>query len=138
MLTHYNRSKVGIKLLKISYVRILFLVSLLFIAVINPYSVFLNFQFLNILILYVLRSETTMILFTYIYTIVLYIAQLQAAMKRHMYTMYHTTSVLCYYKSSEVKINLLFCFNNKPLIKQNRFDNNDNTHLLVSYLWAEP
>jgi len=31
--------KVGIKLLKISYVRILFLVSLLFVAVINPYSV---------------------------------------------------------------------------------------------------
>jgi len=33
-------SKVGIKLLKISHVRILFLVSLLFAAVINPYSVF--------------------------------------------------------------------------------------------------
>jgi len=48
MLTHYNinRPKVGIKLLKISYVRILILVSLLFVAVINPYSVFLNFQFL--------------------------------------------------------------------------------------------
>jgi len=29
--------KVGIKLLKISYVRTLFLVSLLFVAVINPY-----------------------------------------------------------------------------------------------------
>jgi len=40
--------KVGIKPLKISYVRILFLVSLLFVVVINPYSVFLNFQFLNI------------------------------------------------------------------------------------------
>jgi len=43
--------KVGIKLLKISYVRILFLVSLLFVAVNNPYSVFLNFQFLNILVI---------------------------------------------------------------------------------------
>jgi len=32
--------KVGIKILKISYVRILFLVSLLFVAMINPYSVF--------------------------------------------------------------------------------------------------
>jgi len=32
--------KVGIKLLKISYVRTLFLVSLLFAAVINPYLVF--------------------------------------------------------------------------------------------------
>jgi len=32
--------KVGIKLLKISYVRILFLVFLLFGEVINPYSVF--------------------------------------------------------------------------------------------------
>jgi len=32
--------KVGVKILKISYVRILFLVSLLFIAVINPCSVF--------------------------------------------------------------------------------------------------
>jgi len=32
--------KLGIKLLKISHVRILFLVSLLFVAVINPYSVF--------------------------------------------------------------------------------------------------
>jgi len=35
--------KVGIKPLKISYVRILVFVSLLFVAVINPYSVFLNF-----------------------------------------------------------------------------------------------
>jgi len=34
--------KVGIKLLKISHVRILFLVSLFFVAEINPYSV-LNF-----------------------------------------------------------------------------------------------
>jgi len=32
--------KVGIKLLKISYVRTLFLVSLLFVAAINPYSIF--------------------------------------------------------------------------------------------------
>jgi len=32
--------KVGIKLVKMSYVRILFLVSLLFVAVVNPYSVF--------------------------------------------------------------------------------------------------
>jgi len=40
MLTHCNRPKVVIKLLKISYVRISFLVSLLFVAVINPYSVF--------------------------------------------------------------------------------------------------
>jgi len=32
--------KVGIELLKISHVRILFLVSLLFVAVMNPYSVF--------------------------------------------------------------------------------------------------
>jgi len=32
--------KVGIKLLKISHVRILFFVSLLFVAVINSYSVF--------------------------------------------------------------------------------------------------
>jgi len=39
--------KVGIKLLKISQVRILFLVSILSVAVINPYSVFL---FLNILV----------------------------------------------------------------------------------------
>jgi len=38
--------KVGIELLKIS--EYLFLVSLLFVAVINPYSVFLNFNFLNI------------------------------------------------------------------------------------------
>jgi len=37
-------TKVGIKLLKIFHVRILFLVSLLFVAVINPYSVFLNFR----------------------------------------------------------------------------------------------
>jgi len=51
ILTHCNRPKVGIKLLKISYVGILFLVSLLFVAVINPYSVFLNFQFLNILVI---------------------------------------------------------------------------------------
>jgi len=35
--------KVEIKLLKVSHVRILFLVSLLFVAMINPYSVFLNF-----------------------------------------------------------------------------------------------
>jgi len=34
MLTYCNGTKVGIKLLKISYVRILFLVSLLFAAVI--------------------------------------------------------------------------------------------------------
>jgi len=32
--------KLGIKLLKISYVRISFLVSLLLVAVINPYSAF--------------------------------------------------------------------------------------------------
>jgi len=32
--------KVGIKFLKISHIRILFLVSLLFVVVINPYSVF--------------------------------------------------------------------------------------------------
>jgi len=32
--------KVEIKLLKIPHVRILFLISLLFVAVINPYSVF--------------------------------------------------------------------------------------------------
>jgi len=50
MLTYCNGPKVGIKILKISFVRILFLVSLLFVAVINPYSVFLNFQFLNILV----------------------------------------------------------------------------------------
>jgi len=56
MLTHCNRPKVSIKLLKISYVRI-FLVSLLFVAVINPYSVFLNFQFLNILVNYTLTSN---------------------------------------------------------------------------------
>jgi len=42
--------KVGIKLLKISHVEILFLVFLLFVAVINPYSVSLNFKFLNILV----------------------------------------------------------------------------------------
>jgi len=42
--------KVGIKILKISYVRILFLVSLPFVAVINPYSIFLNFKSLNILV----------------------------------------------------------------------------------------
>jgi len=37
--------KVGIKLLNISYVRILFLVSLLFVAVINPYLFFLILNF---------------------------------------------------------------------------------------------
>jgi len=36
--------EVGIKLLKITFVRILFLVSLLFVAVINPY---LAFEFLK-------------------------------------------------------------------------------------------
>jgi len=46
-----NGPKVGIKLLKISYVRILFVVSLLFVAVINPYSVFLNFKCLNSLVM---------------------------------------------------------------------------------------
>jgi len=51
MLTHPNRPKVEIKLLKVSQnVKILFLVSLLFVAVIIPYLVFLNFQFLNILV----------------------------------------------------------------------------------------
>jgi len=40
VLTYCNGPKVGIKLLKISHVRMLFLVSLLFVAVINPYSVF--------------------------------------------------------------------------------------------------
>jgi len=40
MLTYCNGPKVGIKLLKVSHVIILFLVSLLFVAVINPYSVF--------------------------------------------------------------------------------------------------
>jgi len=40
--------KLGIKLLKLSYIRILFLVSLLFVTVINPYSVFFNF--LNIVV----------------------------------------------------------------------------------------
>jgi len=39
MLTYCNGPKVGIKLLKLSHV-ILFLVSLLFVAVINPYSIF--------------------------------------------------------------------------------------------------
>jgi len=43
--------------LKISYVRILFLVSLLFVAVINPHSVFLNFKFLKILVLSVHISD---------------------------------------------------------------------------------
>jgi len=38
--TYCNGPKVGIKLLKISRVKTLFLVSLLFVAVINPYSVF--------------------------------------------------------------------------------------------------
>jgi len=42
--------KVGIKLLKISYIRVLFLASLLFVVVINPYTQFLNFTFLNILV----------------------------------------------------------------------------------------
>jgi len=51
MLTNCKKPKVGIKLLKISYLRILFLVSLLFAAVINPYSVFFNFQSLNILVI---------------------------------------------------------------------------------------
>jgi len=51
MLTYCNGPKVGIKLLKISYVRILFLVSLLFVVVTNPYSVFLNFKLLNVLVL---------------------------------------------------------------------------------------
>jgi len=46
--------KVGIKLLKILYARILSLVSLLFVAVINPYLIFLNFQFLNIQFVYFL------------------------------------------------------------------------------------
>jgi len=49
--------KVGIKLLKISYVRILFLVSLFFVAAINPYSVFLNFQLLNILVIISYRQK---------------------------------------------------------------------------------
>jgi len=40
MSTYCNGPKVGIKLLKISHVRILFLVSLLVVAVINSYSVF--------------------------------------------------------------------------------------------------
>jgi len=43
LLTYCNGPKAMFKLLKISYVKILFLVSLLFVAVINPYSVFLNF-----------------------------------------------------------------------------------------------
>jgi len=42
--------KVGIKLLKISHFRILFLASLLFVAVINPYSVFFKFIFKYILV----------------------------------------------------------------------------------------
>jgi len=42
--------KVGIKILKISYVRILLLVSLLFVAVINLYTIFLNFKILIILV----------------------------------------------------------------------------------------
>jgi len=41
MLTYFNRPKVGIKP---SHVRILFLVSLLFVAVFNPYS---GFKFIN-------------------------------------------------------------------------------------------
>jgi len=40
MLTYYNEPKVWIKLLKIPHVIILFLISLLYVAVINPYSVF--------------------------------------------------------------------------------------------------
>jgi len=41
MLTYCNVPKIGIKFLKIYHVRILFLASvLLFVAVINPYSVF--------------------------------------------------------------------------------------------------
>jgi len=40
MLTYCIGPKVGIKLLKISHVRISFLVTLLFVAVINPYSIF--------------------------------------------------------------------------------------------------
>jgi len=45
---------VGIKLLKISHVRILLLVSLLFVAVINPYSVFkfLIFKYSSLLTFY--------------------------------------------------------------------------------------
>jgi len=46
MLTYCNGPKVKIKLLKISHFRILFLVSLLFVAVVNPYSVF-KFLILN-------------------------------------------------------------------------------------------
>jgi len=42
--------KVGFKLLKIPHIRILFLVSFLFVAVINPYSVKSVFKFLNILV----------------------------------------------------------------------------------------
>jgi len=42
-------SKLEIKLLKLSYIRISFLVSLVFVPVINPYSV-LNLIFLNILV----------------------------------------------------------------------------------------
>jgi len=44
MLTYYNGPKVGTKLLKMSHVRIL---SLTFVAVINPYSVikFLIFKY---------------------------------------------------------------------------------------------
>jgi len=60
MFTHCNRPKVGIKPLKISYVRILFLVFLLFVAVINPYSV-LNFQFFNILVYEQINTLTAVI-----------------------------------------------------------------------------
>jgi len=46
--------KVGIKLLKISHVRILFLVSLLFVAVINPFKflIFKIFLFVYFLLEY--------------------------------------------------------------------------------------
>jgi len=52
MLTDCNGPKVGIKLLKISHVRILFLVSLLLIAVINPVLNYLIFKNSSCLLFY--------------------------------------------------------------------------------------
>jgi len=61
MLTYCIKPKVGIKLLNISHVRILFLVSLLFVAVINPYSVFkfLVFKYSSLFTFYSILGIST-------------------------------------------------------------------------------
>jgi len=52
--------KVGIKLLKISYVRTLFLISLLFCSSDQSLLSFLNFKFFNILVLTIKGMEMEM------------------------------------------------------------------------------